>query len=285
MLTSQDLSFPGTRSSFGIACGCDCPWTQSRIITWKHKPSYHSTVERLLIYSRKNAYRAENVYASIKSLSLARLVIRTIFVTSPEVEQVVVVDCSKTAIEAVCLCFNAGKFVPSIIRSKAAGPSMMIVTDKDNLCLVEGIFLLLCKAHRRRVKTWLLLSNRWVAQCRLSVTGYVKGCLHRILHRYCLTASASALPSHRSGAAGSSDQQVHLRSKRYPLRSRTAFPKDVQMRLGGPRQMKPNRTPAMNVSPAPVVSITSRPEAICAEVCGTYWLSYLPSCSRVKCRA
>ena len=52
--------------------------------------------------------------------------------TDPKVKEVVVVGGSKSAIETVCLCIEAGKFVHWVIRPEGGGASMMIVTDKDN---------------------------------------------------------------------------------------------------------------------------------------------------------
>ncbi len=52
--------------------------------------------------------------------------------TAPEVKEIVVVGGSKSAIETVCLCIDAGKFVHWVIRTDGGGASMMIVTDKDN---------------------------------------------------------------------------------------------------------------------------------------------------------
>ena len=52
--------------------------------------------------------------------------------TDPAVKTVVVIGGSKSAIETVCLCIDAGKFVHWIIRPDGGGASMMIVTDKDN---------------------------------------------------------------------------------------------------------------------------------------------------------
>ena len=52
--------------------------------------------------------------------------------TDEKVNEVVVIGGSKSAIETVCLCIDAGKFVHWIIRPDGGGASMMIVTNKDN---------------------------------------------------------------------------------------------------------------------------------------------------------
>ena len=52
--------------------------------------------------------------------------------TAPEIKEVVVIGGSKSAIETLCLCVEAGKVVHWLIREDGGGASMMIVTNKDN---------------------------------------------------------------------------------------------------------------------------------------------------------
>ena len=56
--------------------------------------------------------------------------------TDPAVKQVVVIGGSKSAIETVCLCIYAGKFVNWTIRADRGGASMMTVTDKDKAHII-----------------------------------------------------------------------------------------------------------------------------------------------------